>query len=109
MAQVSGSRRRGRPSAGTEFDPAVLLRAALAAFAERGYDGVSVRQVARELGISHALLNARCGTKRDLWFAAMNHVLTTLEQDLRAAAQAPDTDDLAALRDGIIAHVTFAA
>src|ERR1700761_2792026 len=112
MSHVSGSRRRGRPAAGTEIDPAVLLTKALAAFAERGYDGVSVRQLARDLGISHALLNARFGAKRELWFAAMNHVMTALEQELLAAVQfkdAEDDDDLAALREGIVAYVTFAA
>src|SRR6201996_2018531 len=112
MSQVSGSRRRGRPAAGTEIDPVVLLAKALAAFAERGYEGVSVRQLARELGISHALLNARFGAKRELWFAAMNHALTALEQEILAAIQsggAEDHDDLAALREGIVAYVTFAA
>jgi TetR/AcrR family transcriptional regulator len=112
MSQVSGSRRRGRPAAGTAIDPAVLLAKALAAFAERGYEGVSVRQLARDLGISHALLNARFGAKRELWFAAMNHALTALEQELLAAVRsedAEDDDDLAALREGIVAYVTFAA
>jgi AcrR family transcriptional regulator len=109
MALASGSRPRGRPPAGAEIDSAVLLRAALAAFAERGYDGVSVRQLARELSISHALLNARFGAKRELWFAAMNQVLTSLEQELRAVPRSPDTDDLAALRESIIRQVTFGA
>jgi AcrR family transcriptional regulator len=110
MSQVSGSRRRGRPTAGTGIDPALLLRRALAAFAERGYEGVSVRQLARELGISHALLNARFGAKRELWFAAMNQAMTTLEQELLATARPEeDADDLAALRAGIVAYVTFAA
>lgn len=109
MSQVSGSRRRGRPAAGTEIDPAVLLQRALAAFAERGYEGVSVRQLARELGISHALLNARFGAKRELWFAAMNHAMTTLVEELLAAAPAEEADDLAALREGVVAYVTFAA
>jgi TetR/AcrR family transcriptional regulator len=109
MTQVSGSRGRGRPPSGAEIESAVPLRAALAAFAERGYDGVSVRELGRELRISHAQLNARFGSKRNLWYAAVSHVLSALDQDLRAVARRLETDGLEALREAIVRHVTFAA
>ena len=83
--------------------------AALAAFAEKGFDGVSVREIARQLGISHALVNARFGSKQDLWFAAMSHVLADLEPDLREIATASVTDDMDALHAGIVRHLIFAA
>ena len=59
MAQATRAPRgRGRPRAGEEIDTALLLLAALDAFAETGYDGMSVRELGRRLGVSHALLTA---------------------------------------------------
>ena len=52
-------RPRGRPRA--EQSPASeqeILQAALRAFATHGYEGVSVRTLNRELGVSHSLINA---------------------------------------------------
>jgi TetR/AcrR family transcriptional regulator len=87
----------------------VLLRAALAAFAESGYDGTSVRELSRRLGVSHALLIARFGSKEGLWFAAMEHVLAETEQTWREVADAPSLDELEALRQGVIRQVIFSA
>jgi TetR/AcrR family transcriptional regulator len=76
MARAEAAPRgRGRPRAGDEVDLAMLLQAALDAFAETGYDGTSVRELSRRLGVSHALLTARFGSKEGLWFAAMEHGL----------------------------------
>jgi TetR/AcrR family transcriptional regulator len=109
MAQARTARGRGRPPAGEGIDGDALLEAALGAFARKGFDGFSTRELSRQLGVSHALLNARFGSKQDLWFAAMSHALVDLERDLRQIATAPATDDLEALRQGIVRHVTFAA
>jgi len=109
MAQASPTRRRGRPRAGEELDASRLLQGALDAFAEKGYDGMSVRELSRRLGVSHALLTARFGSKEGLWFAAMEHVLTSLERTWRGFADAPEIDDLEALHQGIIAQVVFSA
>ncbi|MCX4782476.1 TetR/AcrR family transcriptional regulator [Streptomyces sp. NBC_01264] len=86
-----------------------LLQAALDAFAEAGHEGMSVRALSRRLGISHALLTARFGSKEELWFAAMEHACTQAERAWRQATQAPVGDDLEALREGMIRQVLFAA
>ncbi|MCW2761571.1 MAG: hypothetical protein JWR85_1772 [Marmoricola sp.] len=86
-----------------------LLEAALDAFAEKGYDGMSVRELSRRLEVSHALLSARFGSKEELWFAAMEHVLAVSESSWRQLADAPEIDDLEALRRGIIQQVLFSA
>jgi AcrR family transcriptional regulator len=86
-----------------------LLQAALDAFAERGYDGMSVRELSRRLDVSHALLTARFGSKEGLWFAAMEHALSLAELSWRQLAAAPEVDDLEALRLGIIQQVVFSA
>jgi TetR/AcrR family transcriptional regulator len=102
-------RGRGRPRAGAEIELEVILQAALEAFAETGYDGTSVRQLGRRLGVSHALLTARFGSKQGLWFAAMEHALTQTEQTWREVASSPSLDDLEALRRGVVQQVIFSA
>jgi AcrR family transcriptional regulator len=110
MTQAPAARRgRGRPRAGQEIDLSRLLHAALDAFAETGYDGTSVRELARRLGVSHALLTARFGSKEGLWFAAMEHVLAETVHTWREVTDSPGLDDLEALRQGIIQQVIFSA
>lgn len=105
----AAARGRGRPRAGEELDAGPLLMAALDAFAEAGFEGMSVRALSRRLGISHALFTARFGTKEQLWYAAMEHALAHSEQVWKQAAESPEGDDLEALRQGIVRQVLFAA
>jgi AcrR family transcriptional regulator len=86
-----------------------VLQAALDAFAETGYDGTSVRELSRRLGVSHALLIARFGSKEGLWFAAMEHALVQAERTWREVADSPELDDLEALRRGVTRQVMFSA
>ena len=61
-------RSRGRPRQGDGSVPRdLILGAALAAFASLGYEGFSSRKLARDLGISHGLINIRFGSKAQLW------------------------------------------
>jgi TetR/AcrR family transcriptional regulator len=106
---LAAARGRGRPRAGEEIDLDGLLQGALDAFAETGYDGTSVRELSRRLGVSHALLIARFGSKEGLWFAAMEHALVQTEQTWREVADSPVLDDLEALRHGVIRQVIFSA
>jgi AcrR family transcriptional regulator len=67
---VKTERPRGHPSkqeAPTTEDQ--VLRAALHAFATDGFNGVSVRTLSSELGVSHNLLHQRFGSKDALWRA----------------------------------------
>ena len=65
--------RTGRPPA--DESPATsdeILLAALRSFADRGYDGTSVRELNRALGVSHNLINRRFGSKERLWRATVD-------------------------------------
>jgi AcrR family transcriptional regulator len=68
------ARRRGRPA--TDASEAVsethVLDAAFEAFAQRGYEGTTLRELAKQLGVSHNLLNVRFGAKADLWRRAVD-------------------------------------
>lgn len=102
MTDTSLRRGRGRPALhdGTSVDDETCLRAALEAFADNGFEGTSVREVARRLGISHGLLNAKFGTKNALWTAAVSYGLDLLHAkmselpDDRPGSGTPGPEDI---------------
>jgi TetR/AcrR family transcriptional regulator len=53
----------------TETGRLQILKAAADQFAERGFEGTSLRAVARAAGVSQPLIHHHFGTKRDLWDA----------------------------------------
>ncbi len=60
--------RRGRPPAAEQVDNrAVILRAALEEFAEHGYDGTSLRGIARHAQVDPALVHHYFGDKSELF------------------------------------------
>lgn len=67
-------RSRGRPAqnANHSVDEDALLGLAFATFAERGYEGTTLRDLSKRLGVSHNLLNVRFGRKEDLWVRAVD-------------------------------------
>jgi AcrR family transcriptional regulator len=83
------------------------MEAALEAFAEHGYDAMSVRELTRQLGVSHNLVHHYFGSKFDLWYAAVEHslgqstteILTHLERSIG------DSDPLESVRR--LLRVTF--
>lgn len=81
---------RGRPRI---FDDATILDAALQAFATLGYDGMSIRALNKDLGLSHATVNQRFGTKSSLYTAAIEHGFRSLLDDLNAEIGALDIPD----------------
>lgn len=69
-------------------------------FAERGYEAMSVRELARELGVSHNLIPQRIGSKERLWFEAVDRGFGALAIALASAIQehAAEADDVVKLR-----------
>lgn len=94
-------RARGRPAQSAVSDNA-LLEAVLQSFAESGYDGTSVREIARSLDVSHNLIPQRFGSKEKLWYAAVDHGFGRLIQDLTQEAERLGSDEVQVLR-GLIA------
>ena len=93
-------RARGRPPADdpTTLSTEHLLDEALEAFAERGYDGTSVREIARKLGVSHNLIPQRIGSKEVLWQRAVDQGFGRLMLVLITALEDDPEDDVARLR-----------
>jgi TetR/AcrR family transcriptional regulator len=103
-------RRPGRPPAGAGAVPAdAILDAALRAFATYGYDGVSVRTLNRELGVSHSLIAQRFGSKSDLWHAAVDHGFGRISRHMADVFDPTVTDPMEQLRLWIHRFLRFSA
>jgi AcrR family transcriptional regulator len=99
---------RGRPRIRDDDD---ILQAALHAFAEHGYQGMSLRTLNADMGLSRGTINQRFGSKEQLWYAAVDREFHHLIDDLNAELQQrtmPD-DDLSRLREGIRAFLVASA
>lgn len=77
---------------------AELLHAVFDAFATRGFEATSVREIARDLGVSHNTLPQRFGSKARLWRAAVDHVLGGMATELVRALEHMPTHGVARLR-----------
>ena len=72
-------KRRGRPKI---HDDGAILDSALRVFATHGYEGMSMRSLNSELGLSHGTINQRFGTKEQLYVEAVDYGFTQLLRDL---------------------------
>src|SRR6202012_4184657 len=81
---VQTAQTRGRPRIRDDDE---ILRAALHAFAEHGYDGMSLRTLNAEMGLSRGTINQRFGSKEQLCHAAVEHQCRHLSEDLNAELQ----------------------
>src|SRR3979490_3583991 len=74
----SNVERRGRPRKRAEQQRSLetrgaILDAAIAEFAERGFEGASIRAIADRLGLQHPLITYHYRSKDILWRAAAEH------------------------------------
>src|SRR5258706_15671359 len=66
----------GRPPADAALpDLEEILQRGLEAFAELGYEAVSVRQLNERLGMGRTFINDRYGSKDAFWQAVMEHAI----------------------------------
>ena len=110
MAQASTGKRKGRPKA--QDAPATLeqiLDAAFHAFATYGYEGVAVRTLNRELGVSHNLIHQRFGSKEGLWYAAVDRAFGQQTTELATWFDPTLTDPLDQLNHAIRRFVHYNA
>src|SRR4029077_13322011 len=69
---------------------AAILNAAIAEFAERGFEGASIRRIADRTGLQHPLITYHYRSKDILWSAAAEHAFTRIREEwaLRVPEQA---------------------
>ena len=101
----STARRRGRPRKRAEQQRSVetraaILNAAITEFAERGFEGASIRAIGDRLGLQHPLITYHYRTKDILWRAAAEHAFAQISAGWDATApESADLPPLARLRE----------
>ncbi|NNL66033.1 MAG: TetR/AcrR family transcriptional regulator, partial [Myxococcales bacterium] len=59
-----------------------ILRVALRAFAEKGFDGASTRAIAAGAGVNHGLIRHHFGSKLKLWQASVDRAFAEMQAEL---------------------------
>lgn len=109
-AKGAVERKRGRPRGTDGPDLKVaLLRAAIDLFAERGFEGVSLSQVASKVDADVGLTRYYFGSKASLWIAAMNHLSECFVTELSVANTFEEGSKAEALKALIKAFVIASA
>jgi len=104
-------RKRGRPAGNGVHAVSEdrVLDLAFGAFAERGYEGTTLRELAKELGVSHNLLNVRFGTKEELWRRAVDARVARIGPPVFEAFEDAGLDEEARLRELVHRFCRWAA
>jgi TetR/AcrR family transcriptional regulator len=66
---------------------ASILNAAIAEFAERGFEGASIRAIADRLGLQHPLITYHYRSKDNLWRAAAEHAFAQIRTEWDISAR----------------------
>ena len=87
-----------------------LVNAAVLAFSTQGYDASSTRGIETEAGVKRGHINHHFGSKKALWQAATEHLMSTTESDLGAALNhMKQIDETQQLRFFVRTYVKFCA
>src|ERR1700746_1410399 len=109
MPTAIPERPRGRPKSADSVPIEEILDRALTMFATVGYDGMSLRTLDRELGVSHNLIYQRFGTKEQLWRAAVDFGFGRLMRHLHGLYGPTVSDPLEQLRRAVPRFVVYSA
>jgi AcrR family transcriptional regulator len=108
-------RRPGRPPRSESADtPALILEAATRLFARRGYDAVSMRDIAAEVGVNVATVHHHTGSKAQLYEAVFARMYEAEREALTNSAAAvagrlaePGGDVVAGLHEILDVYIDF--
>ena len=101
-AGTGGSPRRGRPG----NDQETVLRVAVDLFNRQGYDGTSVGDLARELGLTKSAIYHHVPSKEHVLERAVGEALDALTAALDDVAERPGLTAEQRLRDAVRSSVT---
>lgn len=72
-----------------------ILEKARDAFAEHGFAGANVRDIAREAGTTHSMITYHFGTKDQLWRAAVRDMFQHIREEVFEPVEQEDHDSIA--------------
>jgi TetR/AcrR family transcriptional regulator len=111
-ARAARAPRAGRAASGAPPGETreLILRAALRAFAEKGFDAASTRDIAQRAGVNHGLIPYYFGGKENLWRDAVDLAFGELRTGLDRLLDDPDLgNDRARTAQLIHVYVRFVA
>lgn len=85
-----------------------LINATLELISEKTVEGVSMREVARRVGVSHAAPYRHFADKESLLAAVAKDGFQMLHHKLEIAIQSSSTDPVQQIQDSGVAYITFA-
>ncbi len=105
------TRPRRKPAPHAEATRARIVTAAVEAFAQKGFEAASTRQIAQAAGLEQGLLTYHFATKDDLWRAAADRVFAVLRESVGGhVATLQDIEPAERGREAVRAYVrTMAA
>lgn len=86
-----------------------ILQCALDAFAERGFEGASVRDIAAAAGVNHGLIKYHFEDKDRLWKAAVDFLFERLRREMEPPEGEEDLTALGQLKAWIRRYVHYCA
>lgn len=93
-ASTQKPRRPGRPvKIAPDEQRRRILDAAIARFARHGFEGASLRDIATDAGLSHAVIRPVFGSKDDLWDAAAADLFAQMNDAMAQALALVDMND----------------
>lgn len=107
--QTKPERPRGRAKASESVPIDQILQRALTAFATVGYDGMSLRTLNRDLGVSHNLIYQRFGTKDELWRSAVDFGFGQMLRHMQSLFDPTLGEPLEQLRLAVRRFIMFSA
>jgi AcrR family transcriptional regulator len=105
------TRKTGKQSTETAFrTQATIIAAGQRIFGQKGFDGASLRDIAEEAGVAHAMIRHHFGGKDGLWRAVIDaHVLSIAERHAPLFAELGTTEPIALLQRFIGSFIEFSA
>jgi AcrR family transcriptional regulator len=112
IARMTSARPPRRPpiQSRAEETRARILQYARDAFAEKGFDGASTRDIAREVGVTHSMITYHFGTKDALWREAVRDMFALIERQVNAPElYADQLDPVARFREQMRRYTRYCA
>ncbi len=88
---------------------ALILQCALEAFAERGFDGASIRDIAAVAGVNHGLIRYHFDDKDGLWKAAVEFLFARLHQEMAPPDEEAELSSLEQTKAWLRRYVRYCA
>ncbi|MCR9290823.1 MAG: TetR/AcrR family transcriptional regulator [Bacteroidetes bacterium] len=107
MEMTENKRRAGRPVNSETINKETILKIALEAFAEFGFEGVSVKTIAKRAKINDSLMHYHFGSKIELWKKAIETSVDKYEEERKKTLRLYKGEDLVIIGKALIRHFIY--